>query len=220
MSRTTFPRMALTGALQWLRLPVSGLELATGQRGNPTWPPALAFGEFEAGVKQLVGSILRDDGLVEEGRVRQTEVAELRRAVGRKVQADQQRADAHRELEEDRAKAAIEPRAAQTKADTSDRAAAEAAAALDTKEAERKAKRATTMATNSTTSRHVVPHPGGGWDVKAPNAKRASSHHDTQKQAERRAKEIVRNLGGGEVRIHGEDGRIRDSDTVSPAKDP
>lgn len=68
--------------------------------------------------------------------------------------------------------------------------------------------------------RHVVPNPGGGWDVKAPGAGRASSHHDTQADAERRAKEIVGNLGGGEARIHGRDGRIRDSDTVAPAKDP
>lgn len=27
--------------------------------------------------------------------------------------------------------------------------------------------------------RHVVPNPEGGWDVKAPGARRSSSHHDT-----------------------------------------
>jgi hypothetical protein len=69
-------------------------------------------------------------------------------------------------------------------------------------------------------NRHVVPNPDGGWDVKAPGAKRASSHHDTQADAEQRAKEIVGNLGGGEVRIHRPDGRIRDSDTVAPGRDP
>jgi hypothetical protein len=68
--------------------------------------------------------------------------------------------------------------------------------------------------------RHVVPNPEGGWDVKAADAKRSSSHHDTQAGAEHRAKEIVENLGGGEVRIHGRDGRIRDSDTVAPGRDP
>ena len=68
--------------------------------------------------------------------------------------------------------------------------------------------------------RHVVPNPRGGWDVKAPGAGRASSHHDTQAQAEVRAKEIVANAGGLEVRIHGRDGRIRDSDTVPPGRDP
>ena len=71
-----------------------------------------------------------------------------------------------------------------------------------------------------TNNRHVVPNPKGGWDVKAPNARRASSHHDTQVAAERSAKGIVSNRGGGEVRIHGRDGRIRDSDTVAPGNDP
>lgn len=68
--------------------------------------------------------------------------------------------------------------------------------------------------------RHVVPNPKGGWDVKAPNSKRASSHHDTQSQAEKRAKDIIKNAGGGEVRIHRSDGKVRDSDTVRPGRDP
>jgi len=59
-------------------------------------------------------------------------------------------------------------------------------------------------------NRHVVPNPRGGWDVKAPGSKRASSHHETQGSAETRAKQIVGKKGGGEVRIHGRDGRIRD----------
>jgi len=59
-----------------------------------------------------------------------------------------------------------------------------------------------------------------GWEVTAPNAKRASSTHETQGQAEQRAKQIVRNLGGGEVTIKGKDGRIRDSDTVPHGNDP
>lgn len=68
--------------------------------------------------------------------------------------------------------------------------------------------------------RHVVPSARGGWDVVAPGAARASSHHDTQADAEARAKRIVGSLGGGEVRIHDRDGRIRDSDTVAPGRDP
>jgi DNA-binding MarR family transcriptional regulator len=69
-------------------------------------------------------------------------------------------------------------------------------------------------------NRHVVPNPGGGWDIVAPNAERASGHFDTQREAEQRAKEIVSNDGGGEVRIHDRHGRIRDSDTVAPGNDP
>lgn len=68
--------------------------------------------------------------------------------------------------------------------------------------------------------RHVVRNPAGGWDVVKPNADRASSHHNTQSDAVDRAREIVQNGGGGEVVIHGRDGRIRDSDTVAPGNDP
>lgn len=69
-------------------------------------------------------------------------------------------------------------------------------------------------------NRHVVPNPKGGWDIKKPGGARASGHTTTQGEAVRRAKEIVTNQGGGEVRIHGRDGRIRDSDTVEPGNDP
>jgi len=69
-------------------------------------------------------------------------------------------------------------------------------------------------------SRDVVPNPDGGWDVVKPDASRASAHTDTQQQAIDRARDILTNLGGGEVRIHGRDGRIRDSDTVGGGKDP
>jgi hypothetical protein len=72
----------------------------------------------------------------------------------------------------------------------------------------------------SRNERHVVPNPDGGWDVKAPGADRSSAHKDTQADAIDRAREIVGNSGGGEVVIHGRDGRIRDSDTISPGHDP
>ena len=56
-------------------------QLAAGHR----------VGGFEAEVKQVVGSMLRDGELVEEGRVQQARVTELRRAVELEVQADQKR---------------------------------------------------------------------------------------------------------------------------------
>ena len=68
--------------------------------------------------------------------------------------------------------------------------------------------------------RHVVPGKDGGWDVKAPGANRSSAHTRTQAQAQDRAREIVHNAGGGEIRTHGRDGRIRDSDTIAPGNDP
>lgn len=65
-----------------------------------------------------------------------------------------------------------------------------------------------------------MPNPSGGWDVRKPDAGRASGHADTQREAIDRAREIVGNQGGGEVVIHGRDGRVRDSDTVAPGNDP
>jgi hypothetical protein len=67
--------------------------------------------------------------------------------------------------------------------------------------------------------RYVVKHPEG-WAIKKPSAHRVSDIIPTQSKAEQRAKEIVSNLGGGEVRIQGRDGRWRDSDTVAPGNDP
>lgn len=60
----------------------------------------------------------------------------------------------------------------------------------------------------------------GKWHTKREGADRASSTADTQKEAEKQAKQFATNSGGGEVRIHGLDGKIRDSDTIPPANDP
>ncbi|MBB5957693.1 hypothetical protein FHS29_004288 [Saccharothrix tamanrassetensis] len=67
--------------------------------------------------------------------------------------------------------------------------------------------------------RHVVPNPEGGWDVRKPDAARASGHFDTQAEATARAREIVANTGGDAI-IHGRDGRIRSRDTSPKGNDP
>ncbi len=71
----------------------------------------------------------------------------------------------------------------------------------------------------SENDRYVVKHPEG-WAVRKAGARRVSSVHPTQAEAEQVAKKIVGNLGGGEVRIQGRDGCWRDSDTVSPGTGP
>ncbi len=58
------------------------------------------------------------------------------------------------------------------------------------------------------------------WEVKAPQADRASSTHDSQSDAINRTRQILQNDGGGELTIKGRDGKIRDSDTVPPGNDP
>ena len=68
--------------------------------------------------------------------------------------------------------------------------------------------------------RHVVRASKGGWNVVAPGAHRVSSHHATQAEAVRRARQIVKNDGGGQVVIHNSQGAIRDSETVPPRESP
>lgn len=67
---------------------------------------------------------------------------------------------------------------------------------------------------------HVIRNDDNRWKVVREKAQRVSVFEDTQREAEQKAKEFAANSGGGEVRIHGLDGKIRDSDTVPPAKDP
>jgi uncharacterized protein YdaT len=67
----------------------------------------------------------------------------------------------------------------------------------------------TPAATSNREDRHVTPNPEGGWDVKAPEAERASDHKDTQAEAISRAEEITRNTGGQTV-IHKTDGTTRE----------
>lgn len=59
------------------------------------------------------------------------------------------------------------------------------------------------------------------WKVVKENGERASATANTQKEAEKIAKQFAEQSGGGEVRIHKPNGGpIRDSDTVAPGHDP
>ena len=59
----------------------------------------------------------------------------------------------------------------------------------------------------------------GKWNIQKEGASKSSGTADTQKQAEKQAKEFAANSGGGEVRIHDLKGKIRDSDTVAPGNE-
>lgn len=61
-------------------------------------------------------------------------------------------------------------------------------------------------------SHHVVSNPSGGWDVKRGGASRASTHHDTKREAIDRGRELSRNQNS-EFRIHNRDGKIARSDS-------
>ncbi|MEO3811525.1 DUF2188 domain-containing protein [Sphaerisporangium sp. B11E5] len=60
----------------------------------------------------------------------------------------------------------------------------------------------------------------GMWAITRPGASRASVLLPTQDEAIRRATEILTNDGGGELRIHGTDGKVRDQRTIAPGNDP
>jgi len=63
--------------------------------------------------------------------------------------------------------------------------------------------------------RHVTVRPDGRWQVQSEGTTRAASTHATQEEALRWARQQARNApGGGEVVLHGRDGRIRSSDVV------
>jgi hypothetical protein len=74
-----------------------------------------------------------------------------------------------------------------------------------------------TMAKNDRT---VSRRPNGTWANKKDGSDRAASLHPTQKSAADIARRMLRESGGGELKIKGEDGRIRSKDTIPPGNDP
>jgi hypothetical protein len=68
--------------------------------------------------------------------------------------------------------------------------------------------------------RTVFRRTDGSWANKRNDADRASSLHDTQKEANDAARRMLHNQGGGELITKGLDGRIRSKDTIAPGNDP
>lgn len=68
--------------------------------------------------------------------------------------------------------------------------------------------------------RTVFRRDDGQWVNKRNDKSRASSVHDTQKDAAKAAKDNLSNQGGGELSIKGVDGKIRSKDTIAPGNDP
>lgn len=66
----------------------------------------------------------------------------------------------------------------------------------------------------SKNDRTVSPRPDGTWANKKDGAERAASIHRTQAEAAAEAKRMLLGDGGGELKIQGEDGRIRSKDTI------
>jgi len=93
------PRTVVRVWLRTARLPLQAVEVVAHRGDHGTeWPPALAFESFEAQVKQVAGSVLRDDALVEEGRLTEAKVVQLRKAATLETVAERRKATADAKL--------------------------------------------------------------------------------------------------------------------------
>jgi hypothetical protein len=136
MQIQALPRESIHLALGAARLPLTAIERMAGRSGDAEWPPALAFEAFGANVKQVVGSLLRDEVLVDEGRLQTAKVAELREAARLDAVAKQREREADTELRERREtagdkRATAERQAAERKSQAAQRARKEAADAAE-----------------------------------------------------------------------------------------
>jgi hypothetical protein len=68
--------------------------------------------------------------------------------------------------------------------------------------------------------RTVSKRSDGMWKNKRNDADRASSLHNTQREAEQAARQMLKKQGGGELTTKGLDGKIRSKDTIAPGNDP
>jgi hypothetical protein len=116
------PRVLVQSYLHAARIPLTAVARLARQQDNEQWPPTLAYQSFEAGVETIVGSVLGDTTLVENGQLRKARIAELRKAADLSTVAEQERTIAETNAEERRAKIAAdrketERRAQQSKQD-------------------------------------------------------------------------------------------------------
>jgi Uncharacterized protein conserved in bacteria (DUF2188) len=71
------------------------------------------------------------------------------------------------------------------------------------------------MPKGNDSDRYVQPNTErGGWDIVKKDHQRVSAHTHNKAQAINRAHQIIRNEGGGELRIKNAQGRLIDSDTI------
>ena len=114
------PRSAVRASLWATRLPLTAVEALRGDRAG-TWTPALVFDGVAATVREFAGGVLRDDELVQAGRMERARVAELKRAteleataVAIREQADAELYEQRAQAEQERERAARQTRARKT----------------------------------------------------------------------------------------------------------
>jgi hypothetical protein len=75
------------------------------------------------------------------------------------------------------------------------------------------------MGKGNDSDRYIQPRREGGWEVVKERHDRASVVTRTKQEALDRGREIVRNTGGGELRIKDRHGKLIDSDTIKPGNE-
>jgi hypothetical protein len=82
-----------------LRVPLTVIERLTHHTDAAGWPPAVAYEAFESQAKTIVGSLIRDDELVREGRLQRAKVDKLAEAERLETTAERKRQEADARLE-------------------------------------------------------------------------------------------------------------------------
>lgn len=67
-------------------------------------------------------------------------------------------------------------------------------------------------------TRYVQKASGRGWDVVKEGHRRATAHGSTKADAVRTARRLIRQEGGGEIRVLNRTGKVVDESTVSRAR--
>jgi hypothetical protein len=65
---------------------------------------------------------------------------------------------------------------------------------------------------------HVTKNQGSGWGVKKEGGQRATGNYSTKKEAVQRGKGLAKKAPLGQIKIHGQDGKIQTEYTYG--KDP
>jgi len=94
MNGHTLVRDSTSLVLGAARLPLSAAEVIARHTDEPTWPPTLAFSEFEARVRRVVGSLAGDGELEAQGHLEEARLAELRESLRLEGAAQQRRIEA------------------------------------------------------------------------------------------------------------------------------
>ena len=63
------------------------------------------------------------------------------------------------------------------------------------------------------TTYHVTNNKSGGWDVKKAGGQRSSDNFGTKREAIQRGKQLAKNVPLGQIKIHGQNGKIQTEHT-------